>query len=102
VGDNRPIHTDVVIVAEVEEFIPHELGAVVSNDRVGYAEAIDDVGEERDHLLGADVDDGSGLDPLRELVDCYEKVGEAPRCMSRFQTAKGHVMGIVCNACAGR
>jgi hypothetical protein len=35
-------------------------------------------------------------------------VGEAPGClssgptMSRFQTAKGHVMGIVCNACAGR
>jgi hypothetical protein len=22
--------------------------------------------------------------------------------MSRFQTAKGHVMGIVCNACVGR
>jgi hypothetical protein len=36
----------VVVVTEVEEFLPRELGAVVSDDRVGYAEAIDDVGEE--------------------------------------------------------
>jgi hypothetical protein len=27
------------------EFLPHELGAVVGDDRVGYAKAIDDVGE---------------------------------------------------------
>jgi hypothetical protein len=59
----------VVVVVEVEEFLPRELGAVVGNVCVGYAEAIDDVGEERDRLLGADVDDGSGFDPLRELVD---------------------------------
>jgi hypothetical protein len=108
VSYSRPIHTDAVVVAEVEEFLPRELGAVVDDDRVRYAEAIDDVGEERDRLLGADVGDGSGLDPLRELVDRYEKVGEAPGAcrsgptLSRFQTAKGHVMGIVCNACAGR
>jgi hypothetical protein len=36
----------VVVVAEVEEFFPHELGAVVGDDRVGNAEVIDDVGEE--------------------------------------------------------
>jgi hypothetical protein len=29
VGNNRPVHTDVVVVAEVEEFFPRELGAVV-------------------------------------------------------------------------
>jgi hypothetical protein len=98
----------VVVVAEVEEFLPCELGAIVGNDRVGDAETIDDVGEERDRLLRVDVDNGSSLDPLRELVDRYEEVGEAPGAcqsgptMSRFQTAKGHVMGIVCNACAGR
>jgi hypothetical protein len=36
----------VVVVAEVEEFLPCELGVVVVNDRVGNSEAIDDVGEE--------------------------------------------------------
>jgi hypothetical protein len=34
---------------------------------------INDVSEERDRLLGADVDDGPGFDPLRELVDRYEE-----------------------------
>jgi hypothetical protein len=54
----------VVVVAEVEEFLPGELGAIVGEDRVGNAETVDDVNEERDCLLGADVDDKSGLDPL--------------------------------------
>jgi hypothetical protein len=35
----------VVVIAEVEEFLPRELGAVVSDDRGGYAEAIYDVNE---------------------------------------------------------
>jgi hypothetical protein len=64
VSNSGPVHTDVVVIAEVEEFLPRELGAIVGDDRVGYAEAIDDVGEERHRLLGADVDDGSSLDPL--------------------------------------
>jgi hypothetical protein len=37
----------VIVVAEVEEFLPHELGAIVDDDRVGYAKAIDDVGAPR-------------------------------------------------------
>jgi hypothetical protein len=36
----------VVVIAEVEEFLPCELGAVVGDDRVGNFEAVDDVGEE--------------------------------------------------------
>jgi hypothetical protein len=64
VSNNGPVHTDVVVIAEVEEFLPCELGAVVGDDRDEYAEAIDDVGEERDRLLRAGVDDGSGLGPL--------------------------------------
>jgi hypothetical protein len=67
----------VVVVTKAEEFLPRELSVVVGDDCVGYAEPIDDVDEERDHLLIADVDDGSSLDPFRELVDRYEKVGEA-------------------------
>jgi hypothetical protein len=31
-----------------------------------------------------DVDNGSGLDPLRELVDYHEKVGEAPGRLSEW------------------
>jgi hypothetical protein len=78
VGNRRLVHTNVVVVAEVEEFLPHELGAVVGGDRVGYAKAVNDVGEEGYCLLGTDVDDGSSLDPLRELVDRYEEMSEAP------------------------
>jgi hypothetical protein len=37
---------DVVVIAEVEEFLPRELGAIVGDDRVGDAETLDDVGEE--------------------------------------------------------
>jgi hypothetical protein len=54
----------VVVVAEVEEFLPRELGAVVGNDRVGDAETVDDVSEERNGLLRANVDNGLSLDPL--------------------------------------
>jgi hypothetical protein len=36
----------VVVLTKVEEFLPRELRAVVGDDRVGYAEAIDGVGEE--------------------------------------------------------
>jgi hypothetical protein len=36
----------VVVITEVEEFLPRELGAVVGDDYVGDAETIDDVGEE--------------------------------------------------------
>jgi hypothetical protein len=82
VGNGRPVHTDVVVIAEVEEFLPRELGAVVGDDRVGYAEAIDDVGEERYHLLGADVGNRLSLDSFGELVDRHEKVGEAPGHLS--------------------
>jgi hypothetical protein len=46
VSNNEAVHTDVVVVAEVKEFLPRELGAIVGDNRVGYAEAIDDVGEE--------------------------------------------------------
>jgi hypothetical protein len=82
VGNNGRVHTDVVVVTEIKEFLPRELSVIFGDDRVGYAEAIDDVSELRDCLLGANVNNGSGLDPLRELVDRYEKVGEAPGCQS--------------------
>jgi hypothetical protein len=107
VGNGRLVHKNVVVVAKVEKFLPCELGTIISDDRVGYAEAVDNVGEERHCPLRADVDDGSSLNPLGEFVDRYEEVSEAPSAcqsgptMSRCQTAKCHVMEMVCSACAG-
>jgi hypothetical protein len=98
---DRPVHTNVVVVTEVEEFLPRKLGAVVDDDPVGYAEAIDDVGEKGYDLLRADVHDGSSLDPLGDLSTAMRKCVKPPgTCrsgptMSRCQTTKGHVMGIV-------
>jgi hypothetical protein len=82
VSNNRPVHKNVVVIAEVKEFLPCELGAIVGDDCVRYAEAVNDVGEEGYRLLGADVDDGSNLDPLGKLVDNYEEVSEAPERLS--------------------
>jgi hypothetical protein len=53
---------NVVVVAEAQELLSCELGAVVRDDGVGDPEAMDDVREECHCLLGSDVDEGSGLD----------------------------------------
>jgi hypothetical protein len=84
VRNSRPVHTDVVVVAEVKKFLPCELGVVVGDDRVGYAEAVNDVCEERYRLLGANVNNGSSLDPLGELVDRHENVSESPGHLSEW------------------
>jgi hypothetical protein len=69
------VHSDVVVLAEVQELSPSELGAVVGDDGVQDPEAMDDVGEERHRLLGPDAVEGSDLDPLGEFVR------EAPGCL---------------------
>jgi hypothetical protein len=73
---------NVVVVAKVEEFLPCELGAVVGDDHVGYAEALDDVGDEGYDLLGVDIHDGLRLDPLGELVDHHEEMRKSPGRLS--------------------
>ena len=45
---------------------------MVGDDIVRNAEPLDDVEEELDCLLRADVGDGLGLYPLGELIDYYE------------------------------
>ena len=45
---------------------------MVSDDTIRNVEPVDDVEEEFDCLLRADVGDGLGLYPLGELVDYYE------------------------------
>jgi hypothetical protein len=32
-----PVHTNIVVIAEVQEFLPHELGAIVGDECVWYA-----------------------------------------------------------------
>jgi hypothetical protein len=51
VGNGRPVHTNVAVVAEVEEYLACELGVIVGDDRVGYAEVVNDVNEEGYRLL---------------------------------------------------
>jgi len=68
----------VVPVAELREFSPSELRAVVSDYGVGYSKSMDDVREKQHCLFGLDLCDGSDLNPLGELVDCDKQVGEAP------------------------
>jgi hypothetical protein len=82
VGNSRPVHTDIVVIIEVKEFLPCKLGAFVSDDRVGYAEAVNDVGGEGYRLLRADIDNGSRLDPFEELVNRYKEMSEASECLS--------------------
>src|SRR6185312_15514930 len=77
---SRPVHTYVEAVAERQELLARELGAVVGDNRVRDLEPEDDVGEELDCLLGFDLADGSSLDPFGELVDRHQQVGEAPGC----------------------
>jgi hypothetical protein len=45
VSYDGPVHTDVVVLAEVQELPASELGAVVGDDGVWDPKAMDDVGE---------------------------------------------------------
>jgi hypothetical protein len=74
----HPIHVDMVIIAEIKKLFASELCAVVSNDGIWDPEAMNNVGKEEHHLLGFDLCDWLGLDPLQELVDGNKQVGEAP------------------------
>jgi hypothetical protein len=69
---------------KLRNFSPPELGAIVGDDRIGYAETVNNVSEEGYHLLGADIDDGSSLNPLGELVNRYEEISEAPGRLSEW------------------
>jgi len=62
-------------VTEVQELFAGELGAIVGDDDIGYPKPVDNVGEEKDGLLGADVREGSSLNPFGEFVDRYQQMG---------------------------
>ena len=78
VRHSRPVHAYVVAVAERQEFLARELGAVVGDDRIWDPEPEDNVSKEHNSLLGSNLADGSSLDPLGEFVDCHQQVGVAP------------------------
>ena len=66
---------------EVQELFAGELCTIVGDDDVGYLKLVDYVGEEEDSLLGANVCDGSSLDPLGELVDGHQQMGVPSCCL---------------------
>jgi hypothetical protein len=77
VCDCDPVHLDVVIIREIQEFFPRELSVVVGDNEVRDPEAENDVLDEIHCLLGASLSQGPRLDPLSELVDGDEQVGQA-------------------------
>jgi len=62
-------------VTEVQELFVSELGAIVDDDDVRYPESVDNISEEKDGLLGADIFYGSSLDPFGEFVDGHQQMG---------------------------
>jgi len=60
----------VVPVAELQEFSPGDLRAVVSDYGVGHFKSVDDIHEKQHYLFGLDPYDGSDLNPLGKFVDC--------------------------------
>jgi hypothetical protein len=101
-------HTDVVVVAEIQELFTSQLGVIVRDGAVGNPQAVDDVGKKEHSLLRPDAGDRMGLDPLRKFVNGNEQVGETASCPFQGsdevdpQTANDHVMGMVCRAWARR
>ena len=64
-----------MLIAEVQELFAGELSAVVGDDDVRNPKPMNDIGEEKDGLLGADVGDGSSLDLFGELVNGHQQMG---------------------------
>jgi hypothetical protein len=55
---------DVVVIAELEELLPRELCAVVSDDGVWHSETVDNVGEELNGLFGSNCGNRPSFYPL--------------------------------------
>jgi hypothetical protein len=79
-GYDRPEHTDVVVVAEIQKHFTSELGAIIRDDAVGNPKAVDDVGKKEHSLLRLDAGDRTGLDLFGKFVNVNEQVGETASC----------------------
>ena len=73
-----PIDVDVILIAELEELLSHELRAVVRDNGVRYSKAINDIKEEQHGLLGLDRGDRSSFYPLCKLIYGDKQVRIAP------------------------
>jgi hypothetical protein len=80
VSDRHPVYSDVVVVIEIQELFPNELGAIVDDDRVGDPKAENNVLDKAYHFLGVNFGQGPSLNPFSELVNHDKPVGEAPGC----------------------
>jgi hypothetical protein len=80
VSISHPVYPDVVVITEIQELLPSELGNVVSVDRVGDSKAENNVLDKAYRLLGAYFGQGSSFDPFSELVNHDKQVVEAPGC----------------------
>jgi hypothetical protein len=81
VGHSGPVYTDVVFIAKFQEFVSGKLCTVVHHNRDQLLEAMDDVGDEPNGLVGGDLRDGLHLDPLGELVTNNQNVRATPGCL---------------------
>ena len=77
VHDGSPIDSDVLFIAESNEFLVSELCAIVHDDGVWYSKAMDDVEEELHSLLGLDYGDRPSFYPLGKFVYGDKQVGVA-------------------------
>ena len=73
--DGGPIDPDVLFIAESKEFLAGELCAIVHDDGVWESEAMDDVEEEQNGLLGFDRRDWPSFYPLCEPMYGDKQVG---------------------------
>jgi hypothetical protein len=74
-GDCGAIHTDVIVVKEIQEFFSAELSDVVGDDRVRDPTTENNVLDEIHGLVGANLSQGLHLDPLSKFIDRDEQVG---------------------------
>jgi hypothetical protein len=81
--NGRPVHADVVVVAEFQEFSAGKLGAIVGDNGVRHSKPMDDVREKGHGLFGPEVCDRACLDPLGEFVHDNQQVGVAPGRLSQ-------------------
>jgi hypothetical protein len=72
VGDHGPIHLNVVVITEIKELLPNELGVIVNDDEAGDPNTENDVMDKTHYLLGADFGQGPCLNPLSEFIDCNQ------------------------------
>ena len=79
--DGSLIDSDVLFIAESNEFLADELCAIVCDDGVRYSKMMDDVEQEHHGLLGLDYGDRPSFDSFCELVYGDKQVGVALGCL---------------------